>query len=103
MSLGGFAGLKWATASTLLAWCHRRWPPWQFTVTDDGLALAFPFGRRAFLPKGELTVRMEMVGATALVGRHRRLGDPLLDSILYVPGRTLLMRTAFTGLGYELM
>jgi hypothetical protein len=99
---GGFRGLPWAAALVLVAYFHLRWMAWQFTVQDDGVALAFPFGRQVFLPKSALTVRMEFVGATALVGRHRRLGYPLLDSILYVPGRTVLLRTALTGLGYKL-
>jgi hypothetical protein len=101
-SFGGYKGYPWATAFVVVAYCHYRWLPWQFTVQEDGVDLAFPFGRRGFLPKSALTVRMESLGATALVGRHRRIGYPLLDSILYVPGRTLLMRTAFTGLGYTL-
>jgi hypothetical protein len=49
-----------------------------------------------------LTVRIETIGATALVGRHRRFGYLLMDRILYEPGRSVLLRTAFTGLGYDL-
>jgi len=41
-------------------------------------------------------------GATALVGRRRRFGYLLMDRILYEPGREILLRTAFTGLGYDL-
>jgi hypothetical protein len=99
---GGFRGLQWATALTLIAYFHLRWLPWQFTIEADGVTLAFPFGRCAFFPKTALTVRMEALGATALVGRHRHFGYLLLDSILYVPGRTILLRTALTGLGYKL-
>jgi hypothetical protein len=97
----GHRGLPWTTFLVVVAYCHSRWLPWQFTIEADGVALAFPFGRREFLPKTMLTMRMETVGATALVGRHRHLGYPLLDSILYVPGRTILLRTALTGLGYK--
>jgi hypothetical protein len=100
--VGGFSGFKWATLLVLVAYLHSRFLPWQFTLERAGLALAFPFGRRVFIPKASLTVRMETVGATALVGRHRRFGYLLLDSILYVPGRTLLLHTALTGLGYKL-
>jgi hypothetical protein len=99
---GGFRGFPWAGALVLVAYFHLRWMPWQFTVQEDGVELAFPFGREVFLPKSALTVRMEFVGATALVGQHRHLGYPLLDSIFYVPGRTLLLRTALTGMGYKL-
>ena len=76
--------------------------PCQFTIREDGIELAFPFGRHVFLPKASLTVRMETIGATALVGHHRRFGYLLMDRILYEPGRAILLRSAFTGLGYEL-
>jgi hypothetical protein len=76
--------------------------PWQFTILEEGVLLTFPFGRQLFLPKASLTVRMETIGATALVGRHRWFGYLLMDRILYEPGRSLLLRSAFTGLGYEL-
>ena len=71
-------------------------------VEADGLELAFPFGRRLFLPKASLTVRIEAVGATALIGRRRRFGYLLLDHLTPEPGRAILLETAFTGLGYEL-
>ena len=100
--LGGFHAAQWTTLLVVVAYLHFRWMPWQFTIDERGIELAFPFGRRVFLPKASLTVRMEAIGATALVGRHRRFGYPLLDSILFVPGRTILLRTAFTGLGYQL-
>ncbi len=99
--LGGLHSIQWPTLLVVLAVIHARWMPWQFTIRKDGLALAFPFGRRMFLPKASLTVRMETIGATALVGRHRRFGYLLMDRILYEPGRSILLRTAFSGLGYQ--
>jgi hypothetical protein len=101
IAAGGMAGLRWASVFLLAAYLHHRFLPWQFTVLADGVLLAFPFGRRMFVPKAEMQVRMEAVGATALTDGHRRFGYPLLDSILYVPGRTLLMQTAFAGFGYS--
>lgn len=101
IAAGGMVGLRWASVLILAAYAHHRFLPWQFTVRPDGLELAFPFGRRMFVPKSDLTVRMDVVGATALTDGHRRFGYPLLDSILYVPGRTVLMQTAFAGLGYR--
>lgn len=101
-ALGGFHGIQWITLLIVLAAAHARWMPWQFTIRKDGLALAFPFGRRVFLPKASLTVRIETVGATALVGRHRRFGYLLMDRILYEPGRSILLHTAFSGLGYTI-
>jgi hypothetical protein len=100
--IGGLRSIQWATLLVLLAFVHGRWLPWQFTILEEGLTLTFPFGRRLFLPKTSLTVRMEVVGATALVGRRRRFGYLLMDRILYEPGREILLRTAFTGLGYDL-
>ncbi len=100
--LSGFQAMQWPALLILGAYIHFRWLPWQFTITEDGLALTFPFGRHAFIPKRATTVRIETVGATALVGRRRRFGYLLLDSILFQPGRAVMLRTAFTGLGYDL-
>lgn len=102
VGVGGIPGLRWATVLVVVGYAHSRFLPWQFTLEQGGLELSFPFGRRVFIPKAEIIVRMEALGATALVGGHRRFGYPLLDSILYVPGRTVLLRTALTGLGYTL-
>lgn|SRR5690242_15518834 len=92
---------QWATLLVLVAVVHGRWLPWQFTIRRDGIALRFPFGRRRFIPKQRLRIRLEVVGAIALVGQHR-LGIPLLDRVLYVPGHDEMMRTTFSELGYEL-
>lgn len=94
--------IQWITLLVVVAAIHVRWMPWQFTIREEGLTLIFPFGRRLFLPKSSLTVRIETIGATALLGRHRRIGYLLMDRILYEPGNEILLRTAFTGLGYEL-
>jgi hypothetical protein len=102
LMMGGVRSIQWATLLVVLAFVHGRWLPWQFTILEDGLLLTFPFGRHLFLPKASLTVRMEVVGATALVGRRRKFGYLLMDRILYEPGREILLRTAFTGLGYDL-
>ena len=100
--IGWSRSIQWATLLVVLAYVHGRWLPWQFTILEDGLALTFPFGRHLFLPKSSLTVRIEVVGATALVGRRRKFGYLLMDRMLYEPGREILLRTAFTGLGYDL-
>jgi hypothetical protein len=99
--IAGMHRIQWITVFVVLAFVHSRWMPWQFTIRDDGLMLAFPFGRHLFLPKSSLTVRIETVGATALVGRHRWFGYLLMDRILYEPGQSVLLRTAFSGLGYD--
>jgi hypothetical protein len=94
--------IQWITLLVVVAAIHVRWMPWQFMIREEGLTLTFPFGRRVFLPKSSLAVRMETIGATALLGRHRRIGYLLMDRILYEPGNEILLRTAFTGMGYEL-
>jgi hypothetical protein len=100
--LGGLRPIQWEVLLVVVAYIHFRWLPWQFTIRDEGLVLTFPFGRKLFIPKASLTVRIETVGATALVGRHRRFGYLLLDRLGYEPGRSILLHTAFSGLGYEL-
>jgi hypothetical protein len=100
--LSDLRAIQWITLLVVLAAIHVRWMPWQFMIREEGLTLTFPFGRRLFLPKSSLTVRMETIGATALLGRHRRIGYLLMDRILYEPGNAILLHTAFTGLGYEL-
>ena len=93
--------VQFAALLAVSAYIHGRWLPWQFTATDEGLALSFPFGRRLFLAKSALTVRLEVVGAIALVGRRRRFGYPLMERVLYEPGHEQLLHTVFTDLGYR--
>jgi len=92
-----------ASLFVLLAYVHRRWLPRRYVVTADGLALTFPLRRQVFLPKSAVTVRMEMVGAFALTGRHRRWGYPLLTSLLYQPGSSDALRNALAGFGYRVI
>jgi hypothetical protein len=100
--IGWSRSIQWATLLVAIAYIHGRWLPWQFTILEEGLALTFPFGRHLFLPKKSLTVRMEVVGAIALIGPRRRFGYLPMDRSLYEPGREILPRTALTGLGYDL-
>src|SRR5665213_1464154 len=87
----------------LVAYIHGRWLPWQFAIREDGLSLAFPFGRRLFLPRQSLTVRIEMVGAIAMVGRRRHFGYLLMDRLGYEPNNEERLRGAFSGFGYNLL
>jgi hypothetical protein len=100
--IGWSRSIQWATLLVVIAYIHGRWLPHQFTILEDGLALTFPFGRHLFLPTTSPTVRAEVVGAIALIGRRRRFGYLLMDRILYEPGREILLRTAFTGVGCDL-
>jgi hypothetical protein len=101
--MGWNHSLQFATLLALTSYIHGRWLPWQFTIREDGLALAFPFGRRLFIPRAALTVRVEMVGAIAMVGRRRHFGYLLMDHIGYEPNNEQELRGAFTGFGYNLL
>jgi len=93
--------LQFATVFLLLAFIHSRWLPWRFEIEDDGLLLLFPFGRRLFLNRSSSTVRIDVVGAMVYDGlRRRRFGYPLMDGILYQPGRESLLRAAFLDRGF---
>ena len=95
--------IQWVSLLALVAYVHGRWLPWRFTICADGLELTFPFGRRLFLPRNAITVRMEMVGAVAMIGRHRHFGYLLLDRLGYEPGNEGKLRGAFSLLGYTLL
>ncbi len=64
-----------------------RYLPWRFAVLDEGIALWFPFGRRLFLPKDAVTVRVglrEHRGVpggvpTLRLSAHRRSGRATPD------------------------
>ncbi len=94
---------QWTTLLVVIAFVHGRWLPWKFTISGDGLLLRFPFGRRLFLPRTVLTVRLEIVGAIAMIGRHRRFGYLLMERFGYSPEGEDRMRGAFSGLGYNLL
>jgi hypothetical protein len=95
--------VQWATLFAALAVLHARWVPWRFVVGDDGLLLTFPLGRRLFLPKSTTSIRLEHVGAFALVGSHRRFGYPLHERFLYEPGQAPRLRNAFAWFGYDVI
>ena len=93
--------VQFATTFVLVAYVHGRWLPYTFLIADDGLALRFPFGRRLFLPKHSITIRLEMVGATVLTKSRRRWGYPLFDHVLYHPES--MLAEAFVDRGYHVV
>ena len=95
--------IQWAVLLAALAVLHARWVPWRFVVGDEGLLLTFPLGRRLFLPKSTTSIRLEHVGAFALVGSHRRFGYPLHERFLYEPGQAPRLRNAFAWFGYDVI
>jgi hypothetical protein len=98
---GWMSAIQWATFFAFAAWAQGHFIPWRFRVLDDGLALLFPFGRRVFLPKSTTTVRLETVGAVAVIEGHRRLGYLLHDGLLYVPDQRSRLRRALSFYGYR--
>jgi hypothetical protein len=74
----------------------------RFAIRADGLTLGFPFGRQVFIPRASMTIRMEMVGAVAMVEHRRFLGYLLLEHIGYEPNSEDRLRGVFTGFGYTL-
>jgi len=106
LGLSSFAepgAIQWAALFAALAVLHALWVPWRFVVGDEGLQLTFPLGRRLFLPKSTTSIRLEHVGAFAMVGSHRRFGYPLHERFLYEPGQAPRLRNAFAWFGYDVM
>ncbi len=101
--IGWSHSIQWATFFVAAAWLHGHLLPWRFDVLDDGLHLLFPFGRRRFLPKATTTVRLETVGAVAIIEGHRQLGYLLHDGVLYVPDQRSRLRRALAFYGYRVV
>jgi hypothetical protein len=93
--------IHFAALFVVTAFIHSRWLPCRFRILDNGLELAFPFGRHLFVAKAKATIRVDLVGAFALVGARRRFGYPLLDGILYQPGHQSMLRDEFLARGYD--
>jgi hypothetical protein len=68
-------------ALVVVAAVALRTLPWRFAVVDQGIALWFGSGRRRFLWKEEVTVRVDLGGAIAR-RRSERFGYPLTDGVL---------------------
>jgi hypothetical protein len=83
-------------ASGLVA---ARYLPWRFEVVDEGLVLWFPFARRRFLAKDEITVRVGLGSPVALLNAARRFGYPLTDGL--VERRRLMLRSVLLEHGFR--
>ena len=77
-----------------------RYLPWRFAVLDEGIALWFPFGRRLFLPKEAVTVRVGAGSPVAYPEVFRRLGYPLTDGL--VERRRVLLRAVLVEHGFRI-
>jgi hypothetical protein len=93
--------LQWAVLFLLLAYVHARCLAWRFVVNDDGVLLVFPFGRRLFIPRETVSVRVDLVGAVLRVRGHL-LRYLVFDGILYQPGHEDMLRAAFSIHGFQI-
>jgi hypothetical protein len=91
-----FYGLLFALCGLISA----RYLPWRFAVLDEGIALWFPFGRRLFLPKDAVTVRVGLSGSVAYPEVYRRVGYPLTDGL--VERRKMALRAVLVEHGFRL-
>jgi hypothetical protein len=76
-----------------------RYLPWRFAVLDDGIALWFPFGRRLFLPRDAVTVRVMSGSPVAYPAAYRRFGYPLTDGL--VERRRSALRAVLVEYGFR--
>ena len=96
-------GLGAAFYAVVFALCGvvvARCLPWRFAVLDEGIALWFPFGRRLFLPREAVTVRVATNSAVAYPAAHRRLGYPLTDGL--VERRHAALQAVLVEYGFRL-
>jgi hypothetical protein len=77
-----------------------RYLPWRFAVLDEGIALWFPFGRRMFLPKDTVTVRVGSGSTVAYPEVFRRFGYPLTDGL--VERRRMALRAVLVEHGFRI-
>jgi hypothetical protein len=77
-----------------------RYLPWRFAVLDEGIALWFAFGRRLFLPKDAVTVRVGSGSPVAYPEVFRRLGYPLTDGL--VERRRSALRAVLVEHGFRI-
>ena len=78
----GSGALLYAIAFATCGFVAARYLPWRFAVLDEGIALWFPFGRRLFLPREAVTVRVGTGSAVAYPEAYRRFGYPLTDGLV---------------------
>jgi hypothetical protein len=96
----GLGALVYAVVFAVCGLVVARYLPWRFAVLDDGIALWFPFGRRLFLPKEAVTVRVGLSGSVAYPEVYRRFGYPLTDGL--VERRRMALRAVLVEHGFRL-
>jgi len=96
----GNGALFYGALFALCGLVSARYLPWRFAVLDDGIALWFAFGRRMFLPKDAVTVRVGSGSSVAYPEAFRRFGYPLTDGL--VERRRKLLRAVLVEHGFRL-
>ena len=56
--------------------------PWRFVVVDQGIGLWFGFGRRRFLPRDDIVVRVGLGPTVVFRNGAERFGYPLSDGLV---------------------
>jgi hypothetical protein len=100
LAIAGASALAYCVLFAALGLVAARYLPWRFAVLDDGIALWFPFGRRLFLPKAAVTVRVDIGSPVAYPEAYRRFGYPLTDGL--VERRRKLLRAVLIEHGFQL-
>jgi hypothetical protein len=74
--------------------------PWRFVVVDEGIALWFGFGRRRFLPRDDVTVRVDL-GGVRVLPNSEHFGYPLTDGISN--RRLVILRAVLEEHGFRVL
>jgi len=96
----GRGALLYCALFALCGLVSARSLPWRFAVLDEGIALWFPFGRRLFLPKDAVTVRVGSGSTVAYPEAFQRFGYPLTDGL--VERRKSALRAVLVEHGFRL-
>jgi hypothetical protein len=100
LATAGTGALLYGVLLAVLGLAVARSLPWRFAVLDEGIALWFPFGRRMFLPKAAVTVRVNAGSPVAYPDAFRRFGYPLTDGL--VERRRTLLAAVLVEHGFHL-
>lgn len=74
--------------------------PWRFVVVDQGIGLWFGFGRRRFLRRDDIVVRVGLGPTVVFRNGAERFGYPLSDGL--VERRRLELRAVLGEHGFRL-
>jgi hypothetical protein len=96
----GLSAMVYAVVFAVVGLVVARYLPWRFAVLDEGIALWFPFGRRLFLPRDAVTVRVGLSGSVAYPEAFRRFGYPLTDGL--VERRRAALQAVLVEYGFRL-